>query len=235
MFCCVDCRVLHEQKTHNIYDTSEPLPEGVECPICEDQQFLLKSDISTDLLEHILKVHMPLRCNKCSKIYTTLEDLLCFSKCFKDANQCGEENSELSKASMDPQTSVMTISTQTSPYKVDSDQISMINVKWKVKTASVRESIGGSNEFISDSVSSIKNISSISNSSLRRSIDINTTLPYNKGKLVRTTSTPLPSDVFIPNQKVHTHYHYQSTEHLSSIHHSANEMDESNGVANQIL
>uniref|UniRef100_T1H268 Uncharacterized protein n=1 Tax=Megaselia scalaris TaxID=36166 RepID=T1H268_MEGSC len=85
------------------------------------------------------------------------------------------------------------------------------------------DSIGGSNEFISDSVSSLKNISSISNSSLRRSIDINTTMPYNKGKLVRTTSTPLPSDVFLTNQKVQTQYHYQSTEQLSSISNSANE------------
>ncbi|KAL5273441.1 hypothetical protein ACFFRR_000270 [Megaselia abdita] len=238
MFCCVDCRVLHEQKTHNLSGIDEQLPEDIECPICQNEQFILKSDISTTLIEHILQLHMPLRCNKCSKIYTTLEDLLCFSKCFKDPNHCGEGDAdELSKASMDPQTSVMTISTQTSPYKVelDSNQISMINMKWKVKTTSVRESIGGSNEFISDSVSSLKNISSISNSSLRRSIDINTTLPFNKGKLVRTTSTPLPSEVFLSNPKVHTNYHYQSTEHLSSIHHSANELDESNAVVNQIF
>lgn len=234
MFCCVDCRLLHEQKTHNL---TEKISE-VDCPICRNEAFLLKSDISTELIEHILKTHMPLHCNKCSKVYVTLEDLLCFSKCFKDGSQCDEVDTEgLSKASMEPQTSVMTISTQTSPYRLESDssQISMINMKWKVKTACVRESIGGSNEFISDSVSSIKNISSINNSSQRKSIDVNTTLPYTKGKLVRTTSTPLPSEVFLPNPKIHTNYHYQSTEHLSSINHSGNEIDESGAVVNQIL
>lgn len=226
MFCCVDCRVLHEQKTHNFSDAIEEILEDIDCPICQNEPLILKSEFHTDILDHILKAHMPLRCNKCSKIYTTIEDLLSFSKCFQNDDSCVSENiDELSKASMEPQTSAITISTQTSPFKSDTDfnQISAINMKWKIKSTSVRDSIGGSNEFISDSVSSLKNISSISNSSLRRSIDINTTMPYNKGKLVRTTSTPLPSDVFLTNQKVQTQYHYQSTEQLSSISNSANE------------
>lgn len=222
MFCCADCRFLHEQKKHNIKEKFVP---ELDCPICQNDQFFLKQDVSTELLKHIHETHMPLNCNKCSKIYTTMEDLLCFSKCFKETNIC-EENpvNEVARdnSNMNPHSTVVTMSTQTqTPGPSD---ISMINLKWKARTTSIRESIGGSNEFISDSASSIKNISSISNSSLRRSIDINTTLPSNKGKLVRTTSTPL-----FANQKINQQY--QSTEHLSSILHSSNEMDESGGVA----
>ncbi|XP_045773789.1 uncharacterized protein LOC123873122 [Maniola jurtina] len=72
-FCCRDCRWNHERNTHGlIYD----------CPICRGKQYLCKpQELNQDFVHHLTKEHFPLKCEKCNKLFITMEDLSDIDKC----------------------------------------------------------------------------------------------------------------------------------------------------------
>lgn len=90
--------------------------------------------------------------------------------------------------------------------------MSLINLRWSVKSKLTHE------EFVCDSVSSLRNISSISNSSLRRSLDA---IIKPKSQLVRTTSTPVHAELLCTKQTEPTFN--ASGCQVSSIYHSGGE------------
>lgn len=65
IFCCIDCRQLHEKKTHSL-DKEDFIVKF--CFICSGKPFPLKKDISEQLLQHISEKHLPLLCRKCNKV-----------------------------------------------------------------------------------------------------------------------------------------------------------------------
>ncbi|XP_068159585.1 mitosis initiation protein fs(1)Ya [Drosophila tropicalis] len=230
IFCCGKCRQKHEFANHAIAvseprnnDMSNPQDQGskrtiyVFCPICERKPLVLRDEaIYSELLQHIENEHLPLRCRKCLKTYTKIEDLREFSKCVDIEQNCSTSSCSTEDASKVTVTTVKkaassTISTQTSPAMTP---ISLINLQWKAKSRQQQQQqpLTLQEEFMcgGDSVSSIRNLSSFSSSnfSLRRSIG-QFTNPYSnppetakKGKVIRSTSTPLQVDYsMIPKTK----------------------------------
>ncbi|XP_030378566.1 mitosis initiation protein fs(1)Ya [Scaptodrosophila lebanonensis] len=208
----------------------------VFCPICEQKPLLLREEIYAELLAHIESAHLPLNCRKCQRRYTRIEDLREFSKCADVAQSCSARSdqtcdTDASKITVKrTETSVASnMSTQTSPNVNDTQHktpISLINLHWKAKGKVAHE------EFISDSMSSIRNISSISNSSVRRSIGQLGGGVEVRGKIIRSTSTPLQVDtMFAKPKEPPTFMHSSSGGHMSSIYNSGYGDTEQNSPA----
>ncbi|XP_022230485.2 mitosis initiation protein fs(1)Ya [Drosophila obscura] len=246
VFCCGKCRNKHQFNTHAIA-VSEPLAVAsavgivehkiemesgrttiyVFCPICERKPLVLCAEIYAELLAHIETAHLPLRCRKCLRNYTRIDDLREFSKCVDMRQDCSgsssdlTSNSETSKVTIKQALAMVpasnapmctsTISTQTSPGVTP---ISLINMRWKAKSRVTHE------EMISDSVSSIRNISSISNGSIRRSIGQLTSLheTVEKGKVIRSTSTPVQLESMFAKPKEPLTFNASNGGHVSSIY-----------------
>ncbi|XP_034671173.1 mitosis initiation protein fs(1)Ya [Drosophila subobscura] len=243
VFCCGKCRSKHQFKTHAIA-VREPLAVAsavggivehkiemesgrttiyVFCPICEQKPLMLCEEIYAELLAHIETAHLPLRCRKCLRNYTKISDLREFSKCVDMRQDCSGSSSDLTANTDASKVTVKqalaqvpmctsSISTQTSPGMTP---ISLINMRWKAKSR-----VTTHEEMISDSVSSIRNISSISNGSIRRSIGQLSSLheTVEKGKVIRSTSTPVQLESMFAKPKEPLTFNASSGGHVSSIY-----------------
>lgn len=217
----------------------------VFCPICEQKPLALREGLYAELLEHIESVHLPLRCRKCLRHYTKIDDLREFTKCVDLGHNCSAASAEhnhtcdtdASKVTV-KKVAATTISTQTSPSiakdtnAVQSLQehhqhqhqhltpISLFNLRWKAKSRVTQE------EFISDSVSSIRNLSTDSvnmSGQQRLSIGAVATVGMEKGKVIRSTSTPLQIYTVFAKPKDTLTF---NAGHVSSICHSGYVLDE---------
>uniref|UniRef100_A0AAG5CZE1 Uncharacterized protein n=1 Tax=Anopheles atroparvus TaxID=41427 RepID=A0AAG5CZE1_ANOAO len=101
VFCCAKCRQRHEDGSHQEATMIRKI-----CYICNDRPFPLRKDTRITpnnlLIVHILKDHLPLRCNRCAKVFYTLEDFQNVNKCFmfspgNEADKEGECHLESSK------------------------------------------------------------------------------------------------------------------------------------------
>lgn len=267
IFCCGKCRQKHQFETHAIA-ISQPMAQhrdmvafGTEievktttiyvfCPICEQKPLTLREEMYTELLAHIESVHLPLRCRKCLRHYTKIDDLKEFSKCIDLGQDCSSASSaqnlscdtDASKVTVKKAiVAANTISTQTSPniakdlnetqHHLNLTPISLFNLRWKAKSRLQQD------EFISDSVSSIRNLSSDSVNLLeqqRRSIGQVSAPTDNarkdKGKVIRSTSTPLQVYTVFAKPKETLTFNASAVGggHISSIHHSGCVLDEQN-------
>ncbi|XP_011201892.2 mitosis initiation protein fs(1)Ya [Bactrocera dorsalis] len=198
------------------------------CPLCERKPMPLQREMYAEMLAHVEQNHLPLRCRKCAKVYNRLDDLQNFSKCtqiaaptccYPDKGCCNQLDHTCDTVTLQKEFARVTISTQTSPQRRQSDEfhetpMSLINLRWKAKSKLTHE------EFVCDSVSSLRNISSISNSSLRRSLDA---IIKPKGQIVRTTSTPVHAELLCTK---HTERTFNASgAQVSSIYHSGGETD----------
>lgn len=262
IFCCGKCRQKHQIATHAIVvkqTLSQQLNVDADgrtdvnmnttniyvfCPICEKKPLALREGLYAELLEHIESVHLPLRCRKCLRHYTKIEDLREFTKCVDLGHNCSAASAEhnhtcdtdASKVTV-KKVAATTISTQTSPCiakdanAVQSHPghhqqhqhltpISLFNLRWKAKSRVTQE------EFISDSVSSIRNLSSDSvniSGQQRLSIGAVATVGMEKGKVIRSTSTPLQIYTVFAKPKDTLTF---NAGHVSSICHSGYVLDE---------
>ncbi|XP_014099905.3 mitosis initiation protein fs(1)Ya [Bactrocera oleae] len=251
VFCCAECRYKHEIKTHAIVvqkpiiskQTNEDLNSSkcgdqskksetshiyLFCPLCERKPMPLQREMYAEMLAHVEQNHLPLRCRKCTKVYSRLDDLQNFTKCTQtaaptcccpDKGCCNQLDHTCDTVTLQKEFARVTISTQTSPQRRQSDEfhetpMSLINLRWKAKSKLTHE------EFVCDSVSSLRNISSISNNSLRRSLDA---IIKPKGQLVRTTSTPVHAELLCTKHNERTFN--ASGGQVSSIYHSGGETD----------
>lgn len=214
----------------------------VFCPICEQKPLALREGLYTELLEHIESVHLPLRCRKCLRHYTKIDDLREFTKCVDLGHNCSAASTEhnhtcdtdASKVTV-KKAAATTISTQTSPsiakdgngpqsHQLHQQQhltpISLFNLRWKAKSRITQE------EFISDSVSSIRNLSTDSvnmSGQQRLSIGPLSAVSMEKGKVIRSTSTPLQIYTMFAKPKETLTF---NAGHVSSICHSGYVLDE---------
>lgn len=270
IFCCGKCRQKHQFEAHAIAITqpidqhskmvgfgneieAKPSTIYVFCPICEQKPLTLRKEMYAELLAHIESVHLPLRCRKCLRHYTKIDDLKEFSKCVDLGQNCSSASSALnvtcetdaSKVTVKKRTvAANTISTQTSPYiakDMDETQhlnltpISLFNLRCKAKSRMTQD------EFISDSVSSIRNLSSESvnwSGQQRRSIGQVCAPPDNahnnntKGKIIRSTSTPLQVYAMFAKPKEPLTFNASAVGacQVSSIYHSGYALDEPNAA-----
>ncbi|XP_067635245.1 mitosis initiation protein fs(1)Ya-like [Eurosta solidaginis] len=203
------------------------------CSICERKPMPLQREMYAEMLSHVEEYHLPLRCRKCAKVYNRIDDLQNFTKCTQTTmppsiccyphDGCYERPDPICHTvTMQKDLVKVTISTQTSPQQrrvehtneFHQTPMSLINLRWKTKSKLTHE------EVVTDSVSSLKNISSISHGSGRRSLDA---IVKPKGQLVRTTSTPVHAELLY--QK-HTERTFNASGgQVSSIHHSAGDSD----------
>lgn len=214
----------------------------VFCPICEQKPLALREGLYKELLEHIESVHLPLRCRKCLRHYTKIDDLREFTKCVDLGHNCSAASTEhnhtcdtdASKVTV-KKAAATTISTQTSPsiakdvngpqsHQLHQQQhltpISLFNLRWKAKSRITQE------EFISDSVSSIRNLSTDSvnmSGQQRLSIGPLSAVGTEKGKVIRSTSTPLQIYTMFAKPKETLTF---NAGHVSSICHSGYVLDE---------
>ncbi|XP_044257626.1 uncharacterized protein LOC123006844 isoform X2 [Tribolium madens] len=71
IFCCVNCRMSHEENYHNV---------NPKCEICIYGRATVKN-ASISLLNHIKAAHWPLHCVFCKKVFTSLDELVPHDKC----------------------------------------------------------------------------------------------------------------------------------------------------------
>ncbi|XP_017460653.1 PREDICTED: mitosis initiation protein fs(1)Ya, partial [Rhagoletis zephyria] len=249
VFCCAECRYKHEIKTHAIIvekpkvknqvdgnleptNLGDPLKESetskifLFCPLCERKPMPLQRDMYAEMLAHVEQHHLPLRCRNCTKVYNRIDELQNFSKCthttvpiccYPEQGCCDQTCDTVT--TMQKDLAKVTISTQTSPQRRQNGEfhetpMSIINLRWKAKSKLKHE------EFVSDSISSLKNISSINSSSMRRSLDA---IVRPKGQLVRTTSTPVHAELLCTK---HTERTFNASGgQVSSIYHTGAESD----------
>lgn len=80
VFCCDKCRQKHEDVQHQDVKAIRQI-----CYICNNRPFPLRVDTkisaSNVLVEHILREHLPLRCNRCAKVFHTAADFKSIARC----------------------------------------------------------------------------------------------------------------------------------------------------------
>lgn len=87
VFCCAKCRLKHEDNSHQEMKAIRQI-----CYICNNRPFPLRIDTkitpSNLLVQHIMAEHLPLRCNRCSKVFLTAADFKTLARCkpFTDHN-----------------------------------------------------------------------------------------------------------------------------------------------------
>uniref|UniRef100_A0A1A9X0B2 Uncharacterized protein n=1 Tax=Glossina brevipalpis TaxID=37001 RepID=A0A1A9X0B2_9MUSC len=247
IFCCDKCRYKHELKSHltkisqlipmpNITQNENQnvgrndQPHHIEtifmfCPICENRPLPLRSDLHQEILNHLHSHHLPLKCQKCSKVYQKIDDIMEFTKCvqtksdiqhehFSSINQ-SRNNDEASNFS-DLEKVAKSLSTQTPIWRQDfykscSRRQSIADLPYKSKCEIICEGL------LTDSVSSIKNISSASNCSMKESSN-------KASKLIRSTSTPVQLEMLFPKPREQT-FNASDNGQVSSILSSDCELD----------
>lgn len=86
IFCCGECREKHENKIHQEEMSARKREEHIRslCYLCNAQKlpFGPEFDFLTDeVLQHVIAMHLPLKCNKCSRCYDTAADFGDVDKC----------------------------------------------------------------------------------------------------------------------------------------------------------
>ncbi|XP_029727941.2 mitosis initiation protein fs(1)Ya [Aedes albopictus] len=80
VFCCAKCRLKHEDNSHQEMQAIRQI-----CYICNNRPFPLRTDTkitpSNVLIQHVLTEHLPLRCNRCSKVFLTASDFKAIMRC----------------------------------------------------------------------------------------------------------------------------------------------------------
>lgn len=98
-----------------------------QCYICNDLQlpFSLKEKLPARMLQHIVHYHLPLKCDRCLKIFETAEDFALIGTCCKggkeEAPNDVKENFREEKVNEDPSEKEMTPLTQ-------------MNLRWRRKS-----------------------------------------------------------------------------------------------------
>lgn len=80
VFCCAKCRQKHEDNSHQEMKALRQI-----CYICNNRPFPLRIDTKITpgnlLVQHIMAEHLPLRCNRCSKVFLTASDFKTLARC----------------------------------------------------------------------------------------------------------------------------------------------------------
>lgn len=80
VFCCGKCRQKHEDTQHQDVKAIRQI-----CYICNNRPFPLRVDTKITannvLVGHILREHLPLRCNRCAKVFHTAADFKSIARC----------------------------------------------------------------------------------------------------------------------------------------------------------
>lgn len=80
MFCCAKCRQKHEDNSHQEMKAIRQI-----CYICNNRPFPLRMDTKITpknlLVQHIMAEHLPLRCNRCSKLFLVASDFTALARC----------------------------------------------------------------------------------------------------------------------------------------------------------
>lgn len=80
VFCCAKCRQKHENNSHQEMQAIRQI-----CYICNNRPFPLRTDTKITpnnlLIQHIMTEHLPLRCNRCSKVFLTASDFKAIVRC----------------------------------------------------------------------------------------------------------------------------------------------------------
>lgn len=94
-----------------------------QCYICNGLQlpFSFKEKLPAKMLQHIVHYHLPLKCNRCPKIFETAEDFLLIGTCCK----VGEEGKEGSKENVPAANEV---------NEKELTPLAQINLRWRRKS-----------------------------------------------------------------------------------------------------
>uniref|UniRef100_A0A182YP45 Uncharacterized protein n=1 Tax=Anopheles stephensi TaxID=30069 RepID=A0A182YP45_ANOST len=139
VFCCAKCRQKHE----NGYHQEDAMLRKI-CYICNDRPFPLRRDTKITpnnlLIVHILKEHLPLECNRCRKIFYSLEDFQktnkCFMFCMDDSQQEGECHLERSQlVAPAPLPTINDENKENSPAEQTTDRVDVAPVRARRKSS----------------------------------------------------------------------------------------------------
>lgn len=179
-----------------------------KCNICAGQPFPLTHGDSEETLNHILSAHLPLKCGKCQKIFSSKSDFLNAEKCQGlELNDCILE-SPINSSPDEKDGNVFKVPAERNPDAIDEDSLtplSKINLRWR------RKSRGFEPSAILDSAS------------VSERQENKTPSPTNE-KTTRKTSTPMPA-----NRIINCTDSYNSSMQISSINYTSSTSSESDG------
>lgn len=86
IFCCSKCRLKHEENVHFEEIAECKAEERLQnlCYLCNSEKlpFGINFDfMASDMVQHIVEVHLPLKCDRCSRVFGNAEDLKNVLKC----------------------------------------------------------------------------------------------------------------------------------------------------------
>lgn len=105
------------------------------CYLCNGQKLPLH-DISPEILKHIAEIHLPLKCNKCSRIFESVSDLCDIGKCCAPVERPPESVSKLSEIPEENMGESLPMQVGQEEDNVDKilTPLSKINMRWRRKS-----------------------------------------------------------------------------------------------------
>jgi hypothetical protein len=81
-FCCKQCREKHEKNSHSVEMDALKHDEYIKsiCYLCNGQKLPLQ-DLKPEIMQHIIEIHLPLKCSKCFRLFEDFNELCEFGKC----------------------------------------------------------------------------------------------------------------------------------------------------------
>lgn len=143
IFCCSKCRQKHELNTHGTDLERKQMNDDFQknCMICLGKNLPFNTDLKNfpkPLIDHISNCHLPLRCNKCLKLFVTEMD-------FEKAHKCSvPDDVASSKQGKDPEKKETDIKASLTP-------LSKINLRWRRKSKTFESGSGSETEFLMQS------------------------------------------------------------------------------------
>lgn len=133
------CRLGHENKIHSDELAKKKEEEHIVglCYLCNGQKLPFGSgfdDLSPERQQHIVDVHFPLMCQKCEKVFETIDDLKAVGKCCESVKiEEGKANEMSEKENLDEIQTPIEDSSEKSPGK-PLTPLTKINIRWRRKS-----------------------------------------------------------------------------------------------------
>lgn len=135
----------HEENSHAAELSEKKQEEYIAslCNLCNGQKlpFLSVSELlSEEIMQHVVDVHLPLKCDKCLKLFESGDDLKSFGKCCPDEEKMGDDLSVKENATT-PEAADRIKTPDTEDLK-SVTPLSEINKKWRRKSMEITKDEG---------------------------------------------------------------------------------------------
>lgn len=124
LFCCAICSEKHENNAHPAEVEALKQEEILQskCHICNYLPLPVsyKENLTAEMMDHLAKYHLPLKCDKCLKLFETIADFAVLGKCC-NMDEKRDDPIEMSKENMGDSVNIPEIKVEEASVKKDSE------------------------------------------------------------------------------------------------------------------